>query len=196
MTAAKECAQDATRRLWRLCRSMAVLIVAVLLFSVTAAGQQNETVESAAVDEDGPLRITTSDGRVVIVPKEGQQSAFRPPVISPDRTAVGAQAEYPNCCTSYAIPLELVVYSRGKIHRFKGNGLPIFQWVFVDDGRRVAYGQEPVHFGCEVHYELRDVLTEQLIEQVDVPQPCGTRPEPSEVDIPDWVKPLRESLAR
>ena len=68
--------------------------------------------------------------------------------------------------------------------------------MFVDDGRSVAYAQEPVHFGCEVHYELRDVLTEQLIEQVDVPQPCGTRPEPSEVDIPDWVKPLRESRAR
>jgi hypothetical protein len=43
----------------------------------------------------------------------------------------------------------------------------------MNGGARVAYGQEPVHFGRAIHYELRDVRTERLIEAVDTPQPCG-----------------------
>jgi hypothetical protein len=41
---------------------------------------------------------------------------------------------------------------------------------FVGGGTRIAYGQEPVHFGCETHYELRDIESERLIETVDIPQ--------------------------
>jgi hypothetical protein len=155
-----------------------------------ASARQFETYESAEIDLKGNLRITTSDNRTILVPKEGEQSSFRKPTVSPDRTAVGAQADYPNCCTSYDIPLQLVVYSNGKVHRFKGVGLPIFQWHFADSGTRVAYGQEPVHFGCETHYELRDIQSERLIEAADVPQPCGQRPDPPETTIPNWVKEL------
>lgn len=32
-----------------------------------------------------------------------------------------------NCCTSYDIPLQLVVHSGGKTHRFEG-GSAIFDW--------------------------------------------------------------------
>ena len=155
-----------------------------------AARQQVETYESATIDPDGQLRITTSDGRTIVVAKEGQQSSFRNPTVSPDRTAVGAQADYPNCCTSYDIPLQLVVYARGTVHRFKGIGLPIFQWHFTDGGARVAYGQEPVHFGCATHYELREVHSERLIDSADIPQPCGQRPDPPHTTIPNWVKAL------
>src|SRR2546427_6205578 len=111
-------------------------------------------------------------------------------MVSPDRTAVGAQADYPNCCTSYDIPLELVVYANGKVHRFTGIGLPIFQWHFADGGTRVAFGQEPVHFGCFIHYELRDIPSERLIESADIPEPCGQIPDPPTVAVPDWVKEL------
>ena len=76
------------------------------------------------------------------------------------------------------------------MHRFTGVGLPIFQWHFADDGTRVAFGQEPVHFGCEVHYELRDILSERLIDSADVPQPCGQRPNPPAMTIPKWVTEL------
>jgi len=43
-----------------------------------------------------------------------------------------------NCYTSYDIPLQLVVYAGGKVHRFKGVGLPIFQWGFADSGIRIV----------------------------------------------------------
>ncbi len=168
----------------------AIVLLLLLSHSSQAPTQRVETYESAAVDPTGNLRITTSDGRRIIVSKEGEQSSFRNPTVSPDRTAVGAQAEYPNCCTSYDIPLQLVVYAKGKTHRFKGIGLPIFYWHFADGGTRVAYGQEPAHFGCEIHYELRDIQSERLIAAADIPQPCGQRPDPPPTKIPAWVKAL------
>jgi hypothetical protein len=158
-----------------------------------ASAQQVETYESAEVDPNGNLRITMSDGRTITLVKEGEQSSFRNPTVSPDRTAVAAQADYPNCCTSYDIPLQLVVYAKGKVHRFKGIGLPIFQWHFTDGGTRVAYGQETVHFACETHYELRDIQSERLVDSADIPQPCGQRPHPPHTTIPNWVKELNDA---
>lgn len=149
-----------------------------------------ETYESATIDATGNLVITTSDRRTIMVPKRSEQSSFARPVASADRTAVGAQAEFPNCCTSYDIPLQLVIYAKGKTHRFKGIGLPIFRWHFVNGGDHVAFGQEPVHAGCSIHYELRDVQSERLIDSADIPQPCAQNQHPEAVKIPNWVADL------
>lgn len=146
-----------------------------------------ETYQSAALDANGNLAIAMANGMTVTVRKEGEQTSFSMPVLSSSKTAVGAQAMFPNCCTSYDIPLQLVVYAAGKVHRFTGVNLPIFQWAFADGGTRVAYGQEPVHFGCATHYELRDIESERVIEAVDIPQPCGQIPDPKPVTIPQWV---------
>ena len=146
-----------------------------------------ETYQSAALDANGNLAIAMANGMTVTVRKEGEQTSFSMPVLSSSKTAVGAQAMFPNCCTSYDIPLQLVVYAAGKVHRFTGVNLPIFQWAFADGGTRVAYGQEPVHFGCATHYELRDIESERVIEAVDIPQPCGQIPDPKPVRIPQWV---------
>ena len=156
-----------------------------------ASAQVRETYRFASIDANGSLAITTSDGRAIVVTKEGEQTSFGEPTVSADRTAVGAQAYYANCCTSYDIPLQLVVYSSGKLHRFTGNKLPIFQWHFADDGTRIAFGQEPVHFGCEIHYELREIDSERLIESAEDPHPCGLRPNPPETVVPQWVKELK-----
>jgi len=140
-----------------------VLLVVTLIRTQAAAqtprSQQaplasTETYESVNIDADGNLRILTSEQRTIIVPKGGspkadksfgKQTAFEEPVLSDDRRAVGAQAMFGNCCTSYDIPLQLVIYSRGKTHRFEG-GLAIFDWHFADGGRRVVFSQQPVHF--------------------------------------------------
>lgn len=152
--------------------------------------QRAETYEAVTVDADGRLVIRTADRRTIVLRREGEQTAFANPIISAGGAAVGAQAEFKNCCTSYDIPLQLVIYVNGTVHRFSGNGLPIFRWRFVDGGKRVAYAQEPVHFGCSVHYELRDVHSERLIDSADVPEPCGQMPHPPPVTIPSWVAEL------
>jgi hypothetical protein len=160
------------------------------LQTLTSREARSEHYQSATIDGRGNLAIMKSNGQRLTVRKRGEQTAFSPPVLSSQKTAVGAQAMFANCCTSYDIPLELVVYAAGRVHRFRGIDLPIFQWGFVDGGTRVAYGQEPVHFGCSTHYELRDIDTERLIEAVDVPQPCGQIPNPKPVPIPLWVGDL------
>ena len=149
-----------------------------------------ETYASAAIDSSGDLVIVTSGGRRVAVRKERDQTSYSAPLLSPPKNAVGAQAMFGNCCTSYDIPLKLVVYVAGKAHRFVGAGLPIYRWAFADSGRRVAYAQEPLHFACETHYELRDIESERLVDSADIPQPCGQRPNPASVPIPQWVADL------
>ena len=170
----------------------AALLLAAL---TTLQSAPAETYASVAIDASGNLRIRTTDQRTIVVPKDGRmnngtaagrQTAFEKPVISDDRSAVGAQARFENCCTSYDIPLQLVVYSDGKTHRFQG-GLAIFDWHFTDGGRRVAFSQQTVHFGCAVHWELRDVASERLLAQVDLPEPCGQIPNPPNVKAPKWV---------
>ena len=69
--------------------------------------------------------IVKTDGQRVLVRKEAEQTAFSPAAISSARTAVAAQAMFGNCCTSYDIPLQIVVYADGRVHRFKGVGLLI-----------------------------------------------------------------------
>lgn len=177
---------------------MMLLSVSVMVSSVLAGqGSQAlptappaETYQSAVLAADGSLVITTSAPKTVVVPKVGDQTSFSEPILSALRTAVGAQANFPNCCTSYDIPLQLVVYANGRVHRFTGTGLPIFDWHFADGGTRVAFGQEPVHFGCAIHYELREIESERLVDSVDIPQRCGQVTDPPVVKPPKWVSEL------
>jgi hypothetical protein len=171
-----------------------VVVIVAVLAAAPAGVACKETYRSAAVDAAGRLVIHTSDDRRIVVAKTKDQTTFEKPILSSSRTAVGATADFPNCCTSYDIPLELVVYSGGKVHRFRGMGLPIFTWQFSDAGSRVAYSQETVHFACSVHYELRDIASERLLDSADVPEPCGQEPNPDmNVRIPDWVARLRSA---
>ena len=182
----------------------AFILLVTVLTTVPAAAQvvrssqapasSKETYESVTIDPQGNLRIVTSDRRTIVVPKGsspkagatfGKQTAFENPVLSDDRGAVGAQAMFGNCCTSYDIPLQLVIYSGGKTHRFEG--LAIFDWHFADGGRRVVFSQQTVHFTCSVHWELRDIASERLVAAVDIPEPCGQIPDPPSVTVPPWV---------
>jgi len=149
-----------------------------------------ETYQSAAIDADGNLVITRADQEKILIAKVDDQTSFEALILSPDRTAVGAQALFANCCTSYDIPLRLVVYANGKAHWFTGIGLPIFHWHFSDHGTRVAYSQETVHFACSIHYELRDIESERLVESADIAEECGQFPLPKAINIPTWVTEL------
>jgi hypothetical protein len=180
--------------------AMVVMIAAGSVGAARAQEQRGEVYAAATVGNDGDLHLMTTNGREIVVAKsedkravDTQQAYFEQPVLSNDRRAVGSRAFYRNCCTSYEIPLVLVVYADGRTHRFTGSGLPIFLWHFADDGASIAFGQEPVHFGCSVHYELREIRTERLIDSVDVPEPCGLEPNPQPVKVPEWVNKLEQS---
>jgi hypothetical protein len=152
----------------------------IAFLGVVSASAAAETYVQAIVDQGGQLRILTKDRREIVPQKEPDQVAFEKPAISPDGRAVGWLALYPNCCTSYPIPLKLVIYAGGKLRTFTGAELPVWRWCFRGGGKQVAFEQETVHGGTGVHYELRDIKTGRLVAKYD-PDPnsqvLGFRPE-------------------
>src|SRR5689334_19424815 len=147
--------------------------VVVLLGSTVIAqsAPTRPTYASADVDQDGNLRIVRSDRHTLTVPRSGEsktsgkQTSFEKVAISSDHTAVGALEDYPNCCTSYDVPLRLLVFVNGRTHRFVGIGLAIFEWHFVDGGRRVAFGETTVHGTCEKYWQLWEIEPERRLAQ-------------------------------
>jgi hypothetical protein len=152
-----------------------------------------ETYSSAEVDTKGQLRIVTKSGRTIVPKKLADQVGFDAAQVSPDGHAVGWLAQYPNCCTSYPIPLKLVIRSNGKDRVFTGDGdLPVWRWCFTAGGKQVAFEQETVHGGMGIHYELRDVATGNLIAAFD-PAPgyeANSGAAADSVAVPEWVAGL------
>src|SRR5688572_22043638 len=79
-----------------------LLLAAVLLaFPLVPHGAQgrgdvrDETYRTAAVDPDGRLVITATDGRTTVVPKSPGQRSWGTPRLSDDRRAVGVQELHP-----------------------------------------------------------------------------------------------------
>ena len=140
-------------------RVKVVFLFCAAILAVASPGLAAERYVKASVDAAGALRILTSDGRTIVPPKEPEQVGFDNVAISPDGSAVGWVALFPNCCTSYPIPLKLLIYSNGKARAFTGTGLPVWQWRFTGGGKQVAFEQETVHGGLGVHYELRDIAS-------------------------------------
>ena len=164
------------------------LVCAATLIVVSSAFAADRYVE-ASVDEAGALRILTSDGRAIVQPKESGQVGFDKVAISADGGSVGWLALFPNCCTSYPIPLKLVVYSAGRLRAFTGSGLPVWRWLFTGGGKQVAFAQETVHGGLGVHYELRDIASGRRVSEWDPTigpdnQPLGNQKRPK------WVSDL------
>src|SRR5712691_3957260 len=90
---------------------------------------------AASVDDSGRLHIQTSDGRSIFLGKQRDQERFDSIAISADGRAVGWVNLYPNCCTSYPIPLKVVILVNGRQRVFTGVGLAVWRWTFSDDGK-------------------------------------------------------------
>jgi hypothetical protein len=164
-------------------------LVAALIITFAYPCAAAERYLRASIDEAGHLRILTRDGRTITIPKEGDQVGFAQIAISPDSRSIGWVGLQPNCCTSYPIPMQLVVYRSGARRTFNGSGLPVWRWVFTASGNRVAFHQETVHGGLAPHYELRDVATGQLVEEYDPVVGSDNQPLPKQT-VPRWVKVL------
>ena len=166
-------------------RSLLASACASVFLGLVLVPAPAETYIQTEVGADGQLRIVTKDRREIVPKKEPDQVAFEMPRISPDGRAVGWLALYPNCCTSYPIPLKLVIYASGKLRTFTGSGLPIWRWCFQAGRKQVAFEQETVHGGIGVHYELRAVTTGRLVANYDPDRNSDTIGHP-----PKWVTEL------
>jgi hypothetical protein len=109
---------DRCRR--RLAPALTVATMALVVLAGRAAAQASETYDTAKVDAAGRLTVITADRREIHIPVDSDQVGIDRVGISPDHRTAGWLALFPNCCTSYPIPLKLVLLSgRGDtlVHR-------------------------------------------------------------------------------
>ena len=126
--------------------------------------------------ETGPLHIIYSDGTEIVktlpalkasTEKETVFNAvgFSNVQLAEDRQTLGWTIDVENCCTSYPIPLNLVVF-RGKqiLHTFS-LGQMIWGWKFVQGGKKLEIVSGTVHGSDVGDYQLYDVKTGKLISE-------------------------------
>jgi hypothetical protein len=147
------------------CGFLCCLACAALLSQQALAG--GKRVTRAYVDSDGALHIVGASGHETKPGKDKDQVAFSSPQIALDNQTVGWLAEFPNCCTSYPIPLSLVIYRNGNVIQRFHDAQMMVSWRFLADGKRVAFCTNTVHGDIAPHCELHDVNTGRQLQVFD-----------------------------
>jgi hypothetical protein len=139
----------------------AVCAAFTLAAGLTAQGRYVRAQEN----ENHDLVITASGGKRIVMGKsdrkwaDEKQTEFKDIAISRDGAAVGWVAYYPNCCTSYPVPILVEVYTAGKRHTFQPAIAPWY-WCFVDGAASIAAISTTVHGPQNEVIELWDVSTD------------------------------------
>lgn len=151
--------------------------------------------------ETGPLHIIYSDGTEIVqtlpplVASTDKEIVFNDVgfahlQLAPDRQTLGWEVDVENCCTSYPVPLRVVVFRHGKVLRSFAPGQMVWEWMFLLDGKRLAIVTGPTH-GPEVgHYCLYNVQTGKLIAEVFGDESTQSL----KSDAPAWALLLQERL--
>jgi hypothetical protein len=164
---------------------------ALVVFAIVAApASAQERYVSASVGTDGGLRIVTATGSVIVPEREPERGTLGPQVgckdiqISADGRAVGWLALYQD-----SIPLALAIYSNGIKRSYEGNRVPVWTWRFMEAGTRFAFGQETLHGGFSINYELRNVVDGELVARYRPEYGPDNRPLEDQ-QPPKWVTAL------
>lgn len=159
-------------------------------------------VEEAPKDsayETGPLHIIYGDGTEIVktlpplranTEKEVFYNAvgFSGVQLADDRRTLGWTTDIENCCTSYPVPMGVVVLRDKKVLHKIYPGLGVWAWMFVQGGERVAIVTGQTH-GPEVgDYRLYDVSSGKLISEVWGDEKLQSL-KPS---APEWAKRLQD----
>jgi len=143
------------------------IAIAIVLVTASIAAQQR--FARAEENQQHDLVITTSSGQRIVIGKSDQkpdgeqQVGFKDIAISPDGQAVAWTALFPNCCTSYPIPMLVEVYSAGKRRTFDPAIAP-WHWCFVDGSQKIAALSTTVHGPQNEIIELWDIPTGKKLE--------------------------------
>lgn len=151
--------------------------------------------------ETGPLHIIYSDGTEIVQNLPPLKSStdkkivfnavgFSGVELAQDQQTLGWTINVQNCCTSYSIPLSVVVFQHKQVLHTFDSGQMVWSWMFLEGGKRVAVVFGLTH-GPEVgDYRLYDVKTGKLVSEV-----WGDAETQSlKTDAPDWAKRLQDRL--
>lgn len=116
-------------------------------------------------DADGRVHIVSGAGEDTVIAKEKDQVRCDSPQVAEDQRTAGWLIDYENCCTSYPIPLTLVIYRSGRVVRRIQPGLMIFDWRFLEGARKIALSSGTVHGMTFRSLSLYEVRTGRLLER-------------------------------
>jgi hypothetical protein len=151
--------------------------------------------------ETGPLHIIYGDGTEVVQTLPPLKAStdreiafnavgFSGVELAQDRQTLGWTINVENCCTSYPVPLSVVVFQHKQVLNTFAQGQMVWSWMFLETGKRVAVVFGPTH-GPEVgDYRLYDVKTGKLMSEVWGDE--GTQS--LKADAPEWAKQLQDHL--
>lgn len=120
------------------------------------------------VDDAGQIHILTDTGQEITPARLKSQVSFGAPAVSPDGSTVGWKVEYDNS-EAIGVPYDpiasdLVLFrNRRIVHRFHAEQM-LWDWKFVDGGKRLAYTEGPLH-GNPTACLLRDTQSGRVIER-------------------------------
>jgi hypothetical protein len=116
----------------RLYRTITV-VFALCSLSLAMGGSASvaQSVKSAYVDAAGKVHVVYGDGRDTLIPWEEDQVSSDAPAVALDHETVGWLVLVPNCCTSYPVPVVLVIYRSGRIVQQIGDGMMVYKWQFL-----------------------------------------------------------------
>jgi hypothetical protein len=144
---------------------------AIALLLVSAPGPAEPGERAAIVEgvyaDNGDVHIRYRNGTTVAAPKGNEDKSLSEPALAADGRTVGWLANFDNCCQSYPIPQQLVIWRSYRVIRRIDASAMIWRWRFYDDGRKVGFSDGPTH-GSHVpySYKLYDVATGQLIREI------------------------------
>lgn len=137
-------------------------LLSIALCSLAHAGPYKSVVTAPDM---ATLTIQSTHGDMVAPHTLQDQRGFGEPRIAPDGAAVGWLALVDTCCTSYPLPMALVLFKQGKVFRTITEAQPIFAWQFARKGTAVAYMQTYPHGLVPYAYKLRRISDGKLLQQ-------------------------------
>lgn len=150
--------------------------------SQAVAGNSKASIKKIFADSEGLIHIA-ANGSELVIPKEKDQISCDQPKLGEDQKTAGWRINYDNCCTSYPVPLTLVIYRGAKVIRHFSPGQAIGDWQFLKAGREVAFWSGPLYGDFVPHFELHDVSSGKVLAQWD-----GHIKD----NHPDWVSGLKD----
>jgi hypothetical protein len=159
-----------------------------------------EAPGSKDISAPGALHIIYSDGAqadISVTPQPDLKddfdriTGFSNLGLSTDRKSFGFTELHGNCCTSYDIPLQFLVYRDGKIVLSSDEGPMVWDWMFLKAGSQVAIMWGPTH-GSESGYELYALPSGKRLAKISPDYDSDNHYIGLKADAPAWAKTLNK----
>lgn len=153
--------------------------------------------ESGSGYETGPLHIVYDDGTDVLMKLPPLQKSTEKEVVfndvgfsdvklAADKQTIGWTIDVENCCTSYPLPLRVVVFRDGHVLREFDRMQMVQDWMFLNGGSRVAIVTGFPHGPHIGEYRLYETKTGKLLSEVFGDE----KTQSLKPDAPQWAKLL------